>query len=535
MYNKDIIWKKISFVFFITMILIISLIVRLFIISSNPGLNNYKNFYKLKIHGQRGMIYDCNGLPLVENENKIFASIIPEKENYVKIINNVDDKNREYFVKQFKKNLPFICEITKKIKCENTQIFEIPVRSKKYNILCHIIGYVSNENNGISGIEYAFNDHLKSDDIELWYQQNAMGKIISQRNYSYKNKLYSNVSGVKLCIDKKIQEIVEEVSKKYISNGAVLVSEIPNCEIRASISLPSYSPDSIKETLNSKNSDLINKINYPYNLGSIFKLVTSIALIESGINENIKYNCTGAFKFDDNKCIKCFNGIPHGEINLEDAISLSCNTFFSNFSKKIDSKYIIDLSKKLGFGQSIDLAPGIKTHCGNLPSEDELKNIKKMSMFSFGQGTLMVTPLQVLGFINTIASGGIYSKPRLVDSLVDKNGQTKSLYECEKTKVISKKISDKLKKYMRTSIISGTAKYGNPTNVEACAKTSTAETGIIESGKRVNQSWFAGFFPFDNPKYCIVILAENVNSGGKICGPIFKELSEKISSQKLTM
>ena len=85
---------------------------------------------------------------------------------------------------------------------------------------------------------------------------------------------------------------------------------------------------------------------------------------------------------------------------------------------------------------------------------------------------------------------------------------------------------------MRTSIISGTAKYGNPTNVTSCAKTSTAETGMIKEGKRVNQSWFAGFFPFEEPKYCVVILAENVNSGGKICGPIFKEIAEKISSEK---
>ena len=535
MYNKDVIWKKISFVFIVTMILIIILILRLFVISSDPKLNNYKNFYKLKINGQRGMIYDCNGFPLVENENKIFASIIPAKENYIKIINNVDDKNREYFVKQFKKNLPFICEINKKIKCENTQIFEIPVRSKKYNILCHTIGYVSNDNNGVSGIEYAFNDHLKSDDIELWYQQNAMGKIISQKNYSYKNKLYSNISGVKLCIDKKIQEIVEEVSKKYISNGAILVSEVPNCEIRASVSLPTYSPESIQKSLNSKNSDLINKVSYAYNLGSIFKLVTSIILLESGINENIKYNCTGLFNFDDDKCIKCFNGVPHGEINLENAISLSCNTFFSNFSKRINSKDIIELSKKLGFGQSIELAPGIKTYSGNLPSEGELRDIKKMSMLSFGQGSLMVTPIQVIGFINTIASGGVYSKPKLVDSLISRNGQSENLYENEKIKVFSNKISEKLKKYMRTSIISGTAKYGNPINVEACAKTSTAETGIIENGKRVNQSWFAGFFPLDKPKYCIVILAENVNSGGKVCGPIFKEISEKISLQKLMM
>ena len=528
MCKDDVLLKKIIFLIVIFMISIVILIARIFSISTNQSLNNNKDFYKLKIHGQRGMIYDCNNIPLVENENKIFVSVIPNKENFVKIINNVSDDQRVRFVKKFKKNLPFICEVNKNIKYNNLKTFKIPIRSKKYNKSCHIVGYVSDENFGVSGIEKAFDDHLKSEDIEIWYQRNAMGEIISKGKYDDNDQIYSNISGVKLCIDKKIQEIVEEISKKYISKGAVLVSEVPNCEIRASVSLPVYSPDSIKDVLNSKDSNLINRINYPYNLGSIFKLVTAIALIENGMNDNVKYKCEGSFKFKDNSCIKCFNGVPHGEINLEDAISQSCNSFFAKFAQQINGDYIINLAKRLGFGKSVELAPGIISHRGNLPSLEELKDEKKISMLSFGQGSLMVTPIQVLGFINTISSGGLYSKPKLVDSLINKDGSISKVYPSVLSRVLKSRISKKLTKYMKTSIIKGTSRYGRPDGVEAGAKTSTAETGIIEDGVRVNQSWFAGFFPFESPKYCVVILAENVNSGGKVCGPVFKEIAEKI-------
>lgn len=511
-------------------LLMFILIMRLFCVSTDPKLNDNKNFYKLKIFGQRGMIYDCNNIPLVENENKIFASVVPDKNDFIKIINNIKEENRVSFVKNFKKGFPFICELDKNIKCDNLQIFKIPMRSKKYNLACHVIGYVSDDNFGVSGIEKAFDEHLKTEDIEIWYQQNAIGNIISEKKYNFNNKTYQNISGVRLCIDKKIQSIVEEVSKKYISKGAVLVSEVPNCEIRASLSLPSYSPENVQNLLESEDSDLINRINYPYNLGSIFKLVTSIAFLENGINEDMYYNCSGSLKVEDDKCIKCFSSTAHGEVNIEEAVSKSCNTFFAYFSNRIDGDYMLKLSRRLGFGKSVELAPGICSHSGNLPSYEDLKDAKKMSMLSFGQGCLMVTPIQVLGFINSIASGGLYSIPKLVDCLINKDGSISSIYQSGLSRVLRSKTAEKIKKYMKTSITKGTSRYGKPENVEAAAKTSTAETGIIKNGKRVNQSWFAGFFPFENPKYCVVILSENENSGGKICGPIFKEIADKISN-----
>ena len=76
--------------------------------------------------------------------------------------------------------------------------------------------------------------------------------------------------------------------------------------------------------------------------------------------------------------------------------------------------------------------------------------------------------------------------------------------------------------------LNGTAQKGRTHIVETAAKTSTAQTGIKEDGINIEQSWIAGMFPYENPKYCIVVLAEAGRGGGESCGPVFKEIIEEL-------
>lgn len=505
----------------------------IFKISSNKSLeefSNQKNFYKLKIKSPRGMIYDCNGMPLIKNKKKLLASIIPNKINFIDLINATPEDKKKEFIKKYYEGLPFVSEVSKNIIKPGVQIFEVLEQVFDSSFACHTIGYLK-ENHGICGIEKSFDDLLSDiDDIEIEYQQNAAGQIITERNYDFNYKSYINSQGVQLCLDKRIQDIAEEISNKYISKGAVLITEVPDCRIRASVSIPSFAPNLVKFLINSKNSDLINRVNCQYNLGSIFKLATTAYLLESGlVSENELYNCKGAFEFEDGKRIRCFHGIAHGEINLEKAISLSCNSMFAKFSHKINPKLFIEFVKSLGFGKEINLAPDMVSKAGNLPNLCDLEDEKKMAMFSFGQESLLVTPLQVASLINTIASEGLYYYPRLVEGTIDKEGKFNNCNISLPKRILKFSTSMKLKKFMKSCITSGTGKYGNPKNIESGAKTSTAETGIFIDGKRIDQSWFAGFFPFENPKYCIVVLSENANPEEKVCGLVFKEIVEKIS------
>ena len=83
---------------------------------------------------------------------------------------------------------------------------------------------------------------------------------------------------------------------------------------------------------------------------------------------------------------------------------------------------------------------------------------------------------------------------------------------------------------MHTAVLEGTAKAGASDKITSAAKTGTAETGIIINGKKVNQAWYAGFFPYESPKYVCVVLAENGTSGGSSAGPVFRDIAERMST-----
>ena len=522
-------FRRIISILIISFIFISFLIFNVFRISTDKSLDSNQNFYKVKIKPLRGTVYDCRGIPLIETTKKLIASIIPNKINFIPLLNSISEEKKQEFTKKYFEKLPFTFEISKKVELSGVKIFEVLDQVFESCFACHVLGYLK-DGNGVCGIERSFNEHLKNvSNIEIEYQKNAKGQIISENNYNFNNKSYLVNYGVQLCIDKRIQEIAEEVGKKHIQKGAILITEVPNCQIRASVSLPEFSPNNVKYILNSENSDLLNRVNCEYNLGSIFKLITASYLLENKLSENKIYDCNGAFEFDDKTKIRCFNSKPHGKIDLEKAVSLSCNSMFADFSKIIDPERFLDFVKKFRLGEKINLAPDLSSSPGNLPSLEELKDNKKMAMFSFGQGSLMVTPLQIAGLINSISSGGIYYEPRLVERIINKDGSFESYHFSLPKKILKNSTTKQLKNFMRSSIISGTGRCGDPVTISAAGKTSTAETGMFMNGERINHSWFAGFFPFDSPRYSIVILCENTSLGGKKCGPVFKEMVEKIS------
>lgn len=111
----------------------------------------------------------------------------------------------------------------------------------------------------------------------------------------------------------------------------------------------------------------------------------------------------------------------HGKVDLEKAIAYSCNGYFIKLTEQMKPEELLSMAEKLGFGSSVELAPGMSSSAGNLPVKKDLSNPKAKANFSFGQGDLLATPLQIAAMVNTIASGGLYTEPSLVEGLVDEN------------------------------------------------------------------------------------------------------------------
>lgn len=490
--------------------------------------------YKLKIADVRGTIYDCRNIPLVNENKKLIAAVIPCMDSLSRLTGAVAPSKQKELYDKCQKQTPFTIEVEKNINSPGIKVFEVPIRYSGLTLAPHVIGYLSAEKKGLCGLERAYEDYLsgKNQNVCVKYDIDASGKTLPGGENIIQDKSYCNSKGIVLNLDSRIQVIAEESANKFMDRGAVIITQVPNCQIRACVSLPSFSPEHVSRYLNDKNSPFLNRILCSFNLGSIFKLITAATALEKGISENFTYECNGFNEVEDFK-FKCFNSKKHGEINMEQAIAYSCNGYFIELVKdKISKEDLTRMCNKFRLGKELALSEGSGCNEGKLPSLEGLENPKNLANFSFGQGKLLATPLQIVAVINAVASDGIYTFPKLIKGFVDENMKFFKNDFCSsletKEKIISSKIASKLKSFMKASVDYGTSSKGKPENIEIAAKTSTAQTGIIEDGVKIEQSWFAGFFPYENPRYSIVVLSEAGKGGAESAGPIFKEIVERM-------
>ena len=85
-----------------------------------------------------------------------------------------------------------------------------------------------------------------------------------------------------------------------------------------------------------------------------------------------------------------------------------------------------------------------------------------------------------------------------------------------------------LRRCLQSVVVSGSGKNAESRILQTAGKTATAQTGRKENGEEIYNSWFAGYFPADNPEYAVVIMRENGNGGSKDCAPLFRMIAETV-------
>ena len=178
------------------------------------------------------------------------------------------------------------------------------------------------------------------------------------------------------------------------------------------------------------------------------------------------------------------------------------------------------------------LCGGISDSSGSLNDIDDLKrNPAALANFSFGQGQVMTTPLQIASMVQCIANGGKRYVPSLIKRTVDKNGKACEYESGAAVNVMSEKSADMLKKCMMATVEYGTGKSAKPNNGICGGKTATAQTGKYdEKGAEYLQAWFAGFIECENGSYSIAVMAENGVTGGVSAAPVFREIANGIAA-----
>lgn len=486
--------------------------------------------YYLTLSSGRGTIYDAGLTPLTGSQPEYVAVVNPTPQAASVLAEELTKEEMAKVYTQLSQGKPFLLRLQKPVTAEGIDTFQVGRRYALNQTAANVIGYLDSSGTGVAGIEKAYQDYLSQDtgNMTVLYRVDAMNRILSGGEKEVVDTTQKNKKGVVLTLDAEIQKIAEQAAKKHLKKGAVVITEVPSGKIRALVSLPDFSQDNLQAALDNPASPLLNRAISAYSVGSVFKLVSAATALENGVSPETTFTCTGGIEIGGG-VFHCFNGKAHGTLDLQGAIAQSCNTYFVRLMQQVPNESFLNMAKALGFGQSTTLAPGYVSAAGTLPDAKDLLIPRALANFSFGQGTLTATPVQIAGLINTVACGGEYVPPSLVQGLVDENlNYIEQPAAATPVRVMSQSTAALLRQFMGAAVESGTAQKGKPVSGGAGVKTGTAQTGQYSDGKEIVQGWFAGFFPLENPKYSITVLSEDAQGGGD-GAPVFREIANALT------
>ena len=332
----------------------------------------------------------------------------------------------------------------------------MPRRTYNYGTLAsHLIGYLGevDENElkqsknvpyrmgdliGKYGVEYRWETDLKGTDGGRQIEVDALGREIkplrSVEPFPGNNLI--------LTIDLDLQKVAEEAYQD--KSGALIAMDPRNGRILAMVSKPSFDPNLfarniLPEEWKSLTEDprhpLQNKgIQGQYPPGSVFKIVTAIAGLESGIiTPNTQMTCTGIYPYG-NRDFRCWKEGGHGTISLHRAIVESCDIYFYQLGLKVGVDLIAQYANEFGLGRTTGIyLPHEKQ--GIVPSTSWKKKRSGVPWYSgetlslaVGQGYINATPLQLLTLISAVANGGKLYLPQVVEKVENIYGNSLKEY-----------------------------------------------------------------------------------------------------------
>ena len=332
-----------------------------------------------------------------------------------------------------------------------------------------------------------------------------------------------------MTIDHKVQQLVEKAMAGRVKKGAVVVMDVGSRDILALASRPVFNPYKAGESLvKVGDSPFLNRALGLYHPGSIFKLVVAAAALEAGlVAEDEVFDCTGSYVFNDQVSIACWKEGGHGMVNFPEALANSCNSAFIEIGSRVGRKQLLQYARRFQITDTRIVGyPGVEGggYIRIEPGAPALGNA------CIGQEGVMLTPVQVASLIATIADDGQWRSPRLVKGIQQLNGQWDKEFESDRgTRVISASTARQLQDLLCLAVEEGTGSRARTPLVGCAGKTASSQTGRFSAdGVEHLDTWFAGYFPADDPRWAVVVLVEDGVSGGTSCAPVFREITEGI-------
>lgn len=373
----------------------------------------------------------------------------------------------------------------------------------------HLIGVLSPALGGPTGFEESLSAPLQgmedwSHALALWRGKDGPGFRLP-KGKDVRLTLDADLQRAALkAIVKAASRVKDRQTGKPKRAAAAVVLDVATGEVLAAVSAPTYDPT--RPVTQTEGAPLLNRaLSGLYPPGSAFKPVTAAALLKEGKGaerysggtggrETVRWKAGGqsysrSITNDEGEALG-------GRLTLSEALVHSSNIYFAHAGVALGSEALRSMAGELGMTH----LPEAKRWDAELPD------------LAYGQGSLLATPLELAGMMQTIAAGGRRLKPHF--ALTEKPQTLATPLTPEQAAVIARALADVTRRGTADGIFD-TLSY------PVAGKTGTAQNG---NGDKMSHSWFIGFAPAQNPKIAFAVIIENGGYGAKAAAPAAREI-----------
>jgi cell division protein FtsI/penicillin-binding protein 2 len=397
-------------------------------------------------------------------------------------------------------------------------------------LAANVLGFVGMDGEGLGGLELYYNRYLRGAPGWIRTDKDARGRTI----ITFRDEYSPPIEGLNLVltIDEVIQHIAEQelekVFQKSKAKGAIIIIMNPGTGgILALADRPTFDPNSFQDYSAAQRRD--RAVTDGFEPGSTFKVVTAAAALQEGLfHLQDKLFCeNGSYRLA-RRTIR--DAEPYGWLTFKQVIEFSSNIGAVKIAAKLGKEKLYNYITSFGFGTRTGI---------DLPGEIDglVRPPRAWSKFSMGSipygQEVMVTAIQLIAAVSAVANGGVLMHPRIVDSIINKNGEVvKRFVPRPVRRVLSPSIADKLTSILVGVVDKGTGKKARLKEYRVAGKTGTAQVagrGGYLRGKFVAS--FVGYLPADNPQIAILVVVDEPQGnyyGGAVAAPVFRRVAEQV-------
>ncbi len=500
----------------------------------------------IDVSPRRGVIYDRNGheLAMSVNVDSVFAvpSEVPDQINTAQLLSRVLKVDAKDLLAKMKSSHSFCWiarkldpDVSERIHALNLRGIYFQQESRRYypkrEIAAQTLGYVGMDDEGLAGLEHAYESTLAGKPGEMVISMDAR-----RRRFARVEKKPEPGDNLVLTIDEKIQWIAEreldQAMKDTQAAAAMAVVQNPRTgEILALVSRPTFDPNTTKKITPAmlKNHAVADI----YEPGSVFKTVTYSAALNEGLIRPTDIVDTQGGVINVNG-LRIHDAHQIGTVTIAEGFAKSSDVAAVKTALKLGEDRFYKYIKDYGFGKQTGI---------ELPGETRglAKPVERWSKVSIGAMSIGqeigVTPLQAISMISTIANDGVYTPPRIVAGITKANAagpQTISFKPPQTHRVITTMTAAIMRQMMEGVVLFGTARRAIVDGYTSAGKTGTAQKVDPATGRYSHTNYvasFAGFAPVNNPAVSIIVVidsAKGLHQGGQVSAPVFSRIAQQV-------